>query len=101
MRYRSTRGKRRNIPDPRNLYGMNFNCPVEDEWVFRLIAAIIVRAREDYVLGDDTVRSFVYSDWFATITEIDPEWFMKQLIKARRDKSRKYNCRDWRDKFDR
>lgn len=101
MRYRSTRGKRRDIPDPRNLYGMNFNCPVEDEWVFRLIAAIIVRAREDYVLGDDTVRSFVYSDWFATITEIDPEWFMKQLIKARRDKSRKYNCRDWRDKFDR
>lgn len=101
MRYRSTRGKRRDIPDPRNLYGMNFNCPVEDEWVFRLIAAIIVRAREDYVLGDDTVRSFVYSDWFATITEIDPEWFMKQLIKARRGKSRKYNCRDWRDKFDR
>lgn len=101
MRYRSTRGKRRDIPDPRNLYGMNFNCPVEDEWVFRLIAAIIVRAREDYVLGDDTVRSFVYSDWFATITEIDPEWFMKQLIKARRDKNRKYNCRDWRDKFDR
>ena len=101
MRYRSTRGKRRDIPDPRNLYGMNFNCPVEDEWVFRLIAAIIVRARDDYVLGDDTVRSFVYSDWFATITEIDPEWFMKQLIKARRDKSRKYNCRDWRDKFDR
>ena len=101
MRYRSTRGKRRDIPDPRNLYGMNFNCPVEDEWVFRLIAAIIVRAREDYVLGDDTVRSFVYSDWFATITEIDPEWFMKQLIKARREKSRKYNCRDWRDKFDR
>ena len=101
MRYRSTRGKRRDIPDPRNLYGMNFNCPVEDEWVFRLIAAIIVRAREDYVLGDDTVRSFVYSDWFATITEIDPEWFMKQLIKARRDKSRKYNCRDWRDKNDR
>lgn len=101
MRYRSTRGKRRDIPDPRNLYGMNFNCPVEDEWVFRLIAAIIVRAREDYVLGDDTVRSFVYSDWFATITEIDPEWFMKQLIKARRDKSRKYNCRDWRDKSDR
>ena len=100
MRYRSTRGKRRDIPDPRNLYGMNFNCPVEDEWVFRLIAAIIVRAREDYVLGDDTVRNFVYSDWFATITEIDPEWFMKQLIKARRDKSRKYNCRDWRDKFD-
>lgn len=101
MRYRSTRGKRRDIPDPRNLYGMNFNCPVEDEWVFHLIAAILVRAREDYVLGDDTVRSFVYSDWFATITEIDPEWFMKQLIKARRDKSRKYNCRDWRDKFDR
>lgn len=101
MRYRSTRGKRRDIQDPRNLYGMNFNCPVEDEWVFRLIAAIIVRAREDYVLGDDTVRSFVYSDWFATITEIDPEWFMKQLIKARRDKSRKYNCRDWRDMFDR
>lgn len=101
MRYRSTRGKRRDIPDPRNLYGMNLNCPVEDEWVFRLIAAIIVRAREDYVLGDDTVRSFVYSDWFATITEIDPEWFMKQLIKARRDKSRKYNCRDWRDKSDR
>lgn len=101
MRYRSTRGKRRDIPDPRNLYGMNFNCPVEDEWVFRLIAAIIVRAREDYVLGDDTVRSFVYSDWFATITEIDPEWFMKQLIKARRDKSRKYNCRGWRDKSDR
>ena len=101
MRYRSTRGKRRNIPDPRNLYGMNFNCPVEDEWVFRLIAAIIVRAREDYVLGDDTVPSFVYSYRFAAITEIDPDWFMERLVKARREKSRKYNCRDWREKFDR
>jgi hypothetical protein len=101
MRYRNKRAQNLFKPEPKNGYGMEFNCPVEDEWVFRLIAAIIVRAREDYVLGDDTVRSFVYSDWFATITEIDPEWFMKQLIKARRDKSRKYNCRDWRDKFDR
>lgn len=101
MRYRSTRGKRRDIPDPRNLYGMNFNCPVEDEWVFRLIAAIIVRAREDYVIGDDSVKDFVYSDWFKAITDIDPDWMMEQMNKARREKNRKYNSRDWRDKFDR
>lgn len=99
MKLRNKRGFK---PEPRKQYGMDgFNCPAEDEWVFRLITAIILRAREDYVLGDDTVPSFVYSDWFAAITEIDPDWFMERLVKARREKSRKYNCRDWREKFDR
>lgn len=101
MRYRNKRAQKLFKTEPRSKYGMDFDCPAEDEWVFRLIAAIIVRAREDYVLGDDTVPSFVYSDWFAAITEIDPDWFMERLVKARMEKSRKYNSRDWREKFDR
>jgi hypothetical protein len=80
---------------------MGVDCSDEDEWVFRLIAAIIVRAREDYVLGDDSVETFVYSNWFRSITSVDPDWMMKQMRKARREKNRKYNSRDWRDRFDR
>lgn len=101
MRYRNKRAQKLFKTEPRSKYGMNFNCPVEDEWVFRLIAAIIVRAREDYVIGDDSVKDFVYSDWFKAITDIDPDWMMEQMNKARREKNRKYNSRDWRDKFDR
>lgn len=99
MRYRSNRSRKNFKPAPRNHYGMDYNCGAEDEWVFRLIAAIIVRAREDYVLGDDDVERFVYSDWFATIADVDPDWLMEQLRKARSEKNRKYNSRDWRDKL--
>lgn len=101
MRFKNKRAQMLFKVEPRTQYGMEFDCPVEDEWVFRLIAAIIVRAREDFVLGDDTVRDFVYSDWFATLTEVDPDWMMEQLCKARRYKNRKYNSRDWRERFDR
>lgn len=115
MRFRNKRAQKLFKPEPRKQYGMDdFNCPVEDEWVFRLIAAIIVRAREDYVLSCerseskrntnfylDDVESFVYSKWFATLSDIDPDWFMEQLRKARREQNRKYNSRDWRDRFDR
>lgn len=101
MRYRNKRAQNLFKPEPKKGYGMEFNCPAEDEWVFRLIAAIIVRAREDYVLGDDSVKDFVYSDWFKAITDIDPDWMMEQMNKARREKNRKYNSRDWRDRFDR
>jgi len=100
MRYRNKRAQNLFKPEPRSKYGMDFNCPVEDEWVFRLISAIIIRAREDYVLGDDEVEWFVYSNWFATITDVDQDWFMEQLRKARREQNRKYNRRDWRDKVD-
>lgn len=100
MRYRNKRAQKLFKTEPRSKYGMDSDCPVEDEWVFRLIAAIIIRAREDYVLGDDEVECFVYSNWFATITDVNQDWFMEQLRKARRDKNRKYNSRDWSEKFD-
>ena len=114
MRFRNKRAQNLFKREPTTSYGMEFNCPVEDEWVFRLIAAIIVRAREDYVLSCerseskrktnfylDDVERFVYSKWFATLSDIDPDWLMEQLRKARREQNRKYNSRDWRDRFDR
>lgn len=94
---------------------MTADCKAEDEWVYRLIAAIIARAFEDYLLSSEKpdkatkrteryyylqdVTDFVYSDWFAALTDIDPDWLIGEFKKARREKKGRYNSNDWRFKI--
>lgn len=55
-----------------------------------LANAIILRAVEDYRLTDnekelEKIEAFFYSDWFATLTRLDPDLLIKKLRKEKRN----------------
>jgi len=58
-----------------------------------LANAIILRAVEDYRLTDnekelEEIERFFHSDWFATLTRLDPDLLIKKLRKEKRN----YDC---------
>lgn len=55
-----------------------------------LANAIILRAVEDYRLTDnekelEEIEDFFHSDWFATLTRLDPDLLIKKLRKEKRN----------------
>lgn len=55
-----------------------------------LANAIILRAVEDYRLTDnekelEKIEAFFHSDWFATLTRLDPDLLIKKLRKEKRN----------------
>lgn len=55
-----------------------------------LANAIILRAVEDYRLTDnekelEEIEAFFHSDWFATLTCLDPDLLIKKLRKEKRN----------------
>ena len=71
----------------------------EQKPYYMLANAIIVHACKDYMAMKEKedlieIKQFFRGDWFATLTDVDPEWLIKFLNKKRRRKISKRLCLD-------